>query len=123
MQYPEGYKPLAFCRSCGRDFAGTTYFDMHRVGLHEPDERRCATEGEMHEMGLKQLTPEEMKSGRHKHRLEYDVPMWIDPVQAARLSEVRLSSERGTEGSGGETGGRVTAGPQTDPSLYDIELL
>lgn len=72
---PDPANPIAYCRSCEWDFAGQSYFDLHRVGVHaytyseglkmegqrtksgaplEPpaeDGRRCLTEVEMRKKG------------------------------------------------------------------------
>lgn len=39
------------CRSCGHRFAGTGYFDQHRVGQNSTG-RRCMTPDEMSAAGL-----------------------------------------------------------------------
>lgn len=36
------------CGGCGLFFSRTSTFDAHRVGRHEPLERRCLTPIEMH---------------------------------------------------------------------------
>jgi len=40
------------CGSCGLFFSRTSTFDAHRVGKHEPDERRCLIPVEMEAAGL-----------------------------------------------------------------------
>lgn len=40
------------CSTCGCFFTGTTGFDKHRIGKHEPYERRCMTAAEMQAAGL-----------------------------------------------------------------------
>jgi hypothetical protein len=39
--------PLNACASCGADFTSVRLFDAHRVGRHQPDERRCLSVDEM----------------------------------------------------------------------------
>jgi hypothetical protein len=39
------------CAGCGYDFTSVKLFDRHRVGRHEPDERRCLTVDEMEQKG------------------------------------------------------------------------
>jgi hypothetical protein len=97
-EFPDGYPPLAACRSCGRDFSGDSLFDAHRAGVHdytlleglrrEPpleDGRRCLDTDEMRERGWRPLTDEEMAaSGRHRHRAGFGVELWHDPAAAER---------------------------------------
>jgi hypothetical protein len=92
--FPDGYRPSAFCRSCGRDFAGDTYFDRHRTGSHEhvfslghPDGRRCRDDDELRAVGLRPMTEEEMRAGRHRRRVGYGIEMWFDPVSAQRKAQ------------------------------------
>jgi hypothetical protein len=101
FQFPEGYPPLAYCRSCGRDFTGDSMFEAHRVGdpeftyeqglAMEPmreDGRRCMDEDEMREKGWRPLTEDEMlASRRDKHRVGFGVELWHDPAQVARVRE------------------------------------
>ena len=98
---PEGYKVNSFCTSCGKDFAGDSYFDKHRTGKHQysyseglkfdppvEDGRRCMTEEEMNEIGLRAMTEEEMKATqRHAHRVGYGIEMWFDPSERERMSK------------------------------------
>jgi len=70
------WRPRAFCRSCGEDFNGDRYFDLHRVGAHEyewspehEDGRRCLDESELRARGLRRNA-----EGR-----------WHDPESAERL--------------------------------------
>jgi len=107
-QYPDGYHPIAFCRECGRDFAGDSYFDQHRVGLHDytflegldrdpPVEngRRCRETEELRELGLRPMTDDEMRaSRRHRHRAGFGVEMWFNPAAGARITEA-LQAQRG----------------------------
>lgn len=86
-EFPEGYAPSAFCRGCGRDFSNDSLFDRHRVGKHEPLERRCMTDLELLDAGLRPLTADEMiANARHRHRAGFDIEMWVDPerLEAAR---------------------------------------
>lgn len=41
-----------WCQTCGHFFSGTTAFDKHRVGKHEPYERRCLGPDEMRAKGM-----------------------------------------------------------------------
>jgi hypothetical protein len=41
--------PLNQCAACGDDFTSVETFDRHRVGSHEPDERRCLSPAGMRE--------------------------------------------------------------------------
>lgn len=41
------------CRSCGKDFRSLSGFDAHRVGKHEPLQRRCLTTEELEAKGYK----------------------------------------------------------------------
>lgn len=43
---------MCYCDTCGVYFGGDKAFDMHRVGRHEPYERRCLTADEMVNHGL-----------------------------------------------------------------------
>jgi hypothetical protein len=91
---PTDYLPLNYCTSCGRDFAGLTYFDRHRIGvleydfsLERPDGRRCMDEEELREVGLRPLSEDELRvTKRHEHRAGFGVEMWFDPTftEAAR---------------------------------------
>jgi hypothetical protein len=40
------------CGECGLRFSRTSTFDKHRVGRHEPLERRCLTPDEMRAKGM-----------------------------------------------------------------------
>lgn len=75
---------MNLCRACGEDFAGISYFDKHRVGVHaytfaegmrhDPpveDGRRCLAASELREKGW-----EKNAKGR-----------WFDPAEAARIRE------------------------------------
>ena len=42
------------CGACGLDFGSLTAFDKHRVGRHEPLERRCLTLEELEQKGFVQ---------------------------------------------------------------------
>ena len=42
------------CGACGLDFGSLTAFDKHRVGRHEPLERRCLTLEELEAGGFVQ---------------------------------------------------------------------
>jgi len=98
MKSPEGYPVSSYCTTCGRDFAGDTYFDKHRIGKHaylyqeglkfDPpveDGRRCMDDEEMIEAGMRQMTVEEMQNGRHGKRVGFNVQMWFDPSEGERL--------------------------------------
>ena len=41
------------CRKCGLVFGGIVSFDMHRVGSHSKNERRCLSDEEMLRVGLR----------------------------------------------------------------------
>lgn len=96
--YPVGYRPLAYCRDCGRDFTGDKLFDRHRVGAHDytyseglrrdppvEDGRRCLHADELRELGLRPMTDDEMgASRRDRHRAGYGVELWIDPAEVER---------------------------------------
>jgi hypothetical protein len=64
-------KPRNGCGACFEDFAGITEFDKHRVGSHEPLERRCLTEAEMKELGWK----------------KNDKGRWYDPIRVDSVKE------------------------------------
>jgi len=42
------------CGECGLDFSSVEAFDKHRVGRHEPLERRCLSLEELKERGFAQ---------------------------------------------------------------------
>lgn len=42
------------CRACGCIFSSVSSFDRHRVGKHEPMERRCLSVEEMCNRGMTQ---------------------------------------------------------------------
>ena len=98
---PDDYIPLNGCRSCGRDFTSTRYFDRHRVGVHDylfsrdrPDGRRCMEEEEILDSGLRPLTPEEMLEGRYASRSGFHVPLYSDPLSAETIRQAhRATSE------------------------------
>jgi hypothetical protein len=108
-RYPDGYRPLAYCRDCGRDFSGDSLFDRHRVGVHaytlaeglqhDPpveDGRRCLDDDELREFGLRPMTDDEMRASRRdRHRAGYGVELWTNPAEAERIrraySEVPVS--------------------------------
>lgn len=112
MQYPESYKPLNYCRSCGRDFAGVAYFDRHRTGTHEysyseglalqppkDDGRRCMNEDEMFEVGLQLISNEDKAdSKRHRSRVGSAVPMYGDPLAAERLASAQGNRQGAQQG-------------------------
>src|SRR5881392_505687 len=82
---PDGYDPSSYCASCGKDFAGDTYFDRHRTGTHDPDTRRCKSTIELIEDGMRPMTDDEMRaSRRHSHRVGYGIEMWFDPASVER---------------------------------------
>jgi hypothetical protein len=97
-RFPDGYRPLAYCRDCGRDFAGDTLFDRHRVGAHgytlaeglrhdPPVEggRRCLDDDELRDLGLRPMTDEEMRASRRdRRRAGLGVELWFDPAEAER---------------------------------------
>ena len=96
--WPEGYEPLNGCTVCGRDFAGTVYFDLHRVGNHEhdfdvghPEGRRCMDEGELAEAGLVRVRPGD--SSRYENRLSSGVRLYWHPERAEQLREVFAKDE------------------------------
>ena len=109
-QYPKGYKPLNYCRSCGRDFAGVAYFDRHRTGTHEYtfneglafappriDGRGCMDEEEMSEVGLQLISNEhKADSRRHRSRVEAGVETWGDPAAPGRLASVERKRQGAT---------------------------
>lgn len=121
--YPEGYRPLNYCRSCGRDFAGVAYFDQHRIGTHDytyseglvmrpsrTDGRRCMNTEEMFNAGLRFLTNEYMgDSKRHRSRAGAGVEMWGDPNAPARLASVQRNRQ---EAQTPQTDSRPTPTPQ-----------
>jgi hypothetical protein len=60
--------PLNECAACGENLASLETFDRHRVGSHEPDERRC--------LGVQGMTAKgwaKDPGGR-----------WFDPARAGR---------------------------------------
>jgi hypothetical protein len=78
---------------CGRDFAGTSYFDAHRVGVHaydyspdRPDGRRCADDDELLAMGIRRATDEELfASTRTRKRAGHGVGFYFNPAAAERM--------------------------------------
>jgi hypothetical protein len=94
-EYPEDYRPLSYCVSCGRDFSGDTIFDLHRVGVHaydypeglkldppREDGRRCLEPDEMRALGWRPMGGEEMRaSNRDRHRAGFGVEFWFDPAR------------------------------------------
>jgi hypothetical protein len=60
--------PLNDCTACGAHFTSLELFDRHRVGRHDPDERRCLTVAEMKAKGWR-------VDGRGR---------WTDPARATR---------------------------------------
>jgi len=48
------YSSKCMCPSCGLFFKSSAGFDMHRVGKHDPDERRCLKPDEMVDIGMVQ---------------------------------------------------------------------
>src|SRR5215831_6477430 len=95
---PNEYRASSFCRSCGRDFTSDTNFERHRTGVHEytysegvnsdpsvENGRRCKTNEELLEDGMRPMTIEEMQSTkRHAHRVGFDIEMWFDPAELER---------------------------------------
>ena len=109
-KFPEGYRPLNYCRECGKDFSAEYIFDSHRVGVHDytyseglrfnppvEDGRRCMTEEEMIESGLRPMTEDEMASTKkQKHRIRFNVEMWFDPAEKERgMNALKKSQGRG----------------------------
>ena len=41
------------CATCGRIFGGEWSFDLYRVGRYEPDERRCLSDAELEDKGMR----------------------------------------------------------------------
>jgi hypothetical protein len=127
-EYPSGYGPLAFCRSCGADFSGDALFDRHRTGLHEftlyeglkreppcEDGRRCLSADEMIALGWRTLANEELlASRRDRHRAGFGIPLWIDPAGRERVQDGFGASPRSAEGVDGEAqrGVDATHGPR-----------
>lgn len=93
--FPKGYRPMAFCRSCGKDFAGDSLFDRHRTGDFEfnfsaehSDGRRCMDDEEMIAAGLRPMTDKEIEASRvHNHRAGFGVQIWFDPSDAERVKK------------------------------------
>jgi hypothetical protein len=79
------YVPLNGCPMCGRDFTSQDAFDRHRVGRHEPLERRCLSLAEMAEVGLHVMTPEEMSRSQYASRARFGVVLVHDPQAAERV--------------------------------------
>ena len=108
---PPGYPVSSYCTSCGRDFAGNSYFDQHRTGVHEytysegltrdplvEDGRRCMTPEEMLEAGLRLMSDDEMRSSsRHRHRAGFGVELWHDPAEVERTREALSALRRSRE--------------------------
>jgi hypothetical protein len=46
------YSMKCMCPACGLFFKSSAGFDKHRVGKHDPDERRCLTIEEMKGIGM-----------------------------------------------------------------------
>lgn len=89
--FPDGYRPVSFCRSCGRDFAGDSYFDSHRTGDHQV-KRRCRSDEELRSRGLRPMTQKEMLAGRHRRRAGFGVELWFNPDAAVAFSAARFKS-------------------------------
>jgi hypothetical protein len=89
-EFPKDYTPSSFCRSCGRDFSNDALFDKHRTGTHAydfslelSDGRRCKSDEELIEDGMRIMTTVEMsQTKRHNHRVGFDIDMWFDPIKA-----------------------------------------
>lgn len=116
---PEGYPVSSYCTSCGNDFSADWLFDKHRIGKHEytysdglkllppvEDGRRCMTEDEMIEAGMRIMTKEEkLATTRHRHRAEFDVSLWFDPARTEQVREAfaksghALGREKATDAS------------------------
>ena len=75
--------PANGCSGCGQDFASTSLFDRHRVGLYEYTYEQGLSLDPPREDGRRCLDCEEMKA---KGWALNDRGRWIDPVrvQAAR---------------------------------------
>ena len=65
------------CSPCGEFFTGTTAFDRHRVGKHEPLARRCLTTSEMEAIGMYQD-----ERGR-----------WANPITEEKRAQLRALKE------------------------------
>jgi hypothetical protein len=63
--------PLNECAACFEDFTSLETFDRHRVGSHEPDERRCLDIAAMTAKGW-------AKDPRGR---------WFDPARAQRARQ------------------------------------
>lgn len=112
--FPDGYRPLAYCRECGCDFAGDTLFDRHRVGAHDhsyaeglrcdpPVEggRRCLDDDELRELGLRPMTDEEKRASRRdRRRAGLGVELWHDPAAGERLRRAFAEHREFAEQSG-----------------------
>lgn len=72
--------PANYCASCGLDFGSVSAFDKHRVGGHDPDERRCLDVAEILAAGM-----ELDLRGRYRVRLT--------EADQERLSALKGSSE------------------------------
>jgi hypothetical protein len=98
--WPEDYFPLNGCAVCGRDFAGVTYFDAHRVGDHEydwsidqPEGRRCMSDEELAEIGLRPITHDELAASMYHARAGFGVQLIFDPEAPERLREAFAGDE------------------------------
>jgi hypothetical protein len=73
--------PANYCPGCGLDFSSVSAFDKHRVGRHDPDERRCLDVGEIHDAGM-ELDP------RGRYRIN------LTEADQERLSALKGSPEK-----------------------------
>jgi hypothetical protein len=72
--------PANYCVACGLDFASVAAFDRHRVGRHDPDERRCLDLPEILAAGM------ELDS-RGRYRIQ------LTAADQERLSALKASPE------------------------------
>ena len=57
-KFPEEYRPLAYCRACGKDFSGDSMFDAHRVGVQDYTYQEGASIQSWTDEDWKRLLPE-----------------------------------------------------------------
>src|SRR5262245_30954084 len=94
--YPDGYRPLNFCRACGRDCTRPDLFEEHR-GSDDEDGRRCLSEEEMQAKGWSRYSEEELlRSSRHHRRAGTGVALWSDSVVLRRVHENHIPTDHET---------------------------
>lgn len=77
---------------CGKNFAGMTAFDAHRVGNYQPMERRCLTTEELQALGWT-ATSEPVKRRRENVPYVQQMETWRPPLSESAKAHFAAMTE------------------------------